>query len=91
MQTLYVQTKVLECSCLRACVHDSIQTILNEKNRDSFKLSDLSTANKINNGTSHDAITDCLNSIDLAKIIFKKTNHIWNDALLLTTKKDTEN
>ena len=32
-----------------------------------------------------------MNSIDLAKIIFKKTNHIWNDALLLTTKKDTEN
>ena len=71
--------------------NDSIQTILNEKNRDSFKLADLSTANKINNGTSHDAITDCLNSIDLAKIIFKKTNDIWNDALLLTTKKDTEN
>ena len=31
-----------------------------------------------------------MNSIDLAKIIFKKTNDIWNDALLLTTKKDTE-
>jgi len=70
---------------------DAIKTILNEKNRVSFKLSDLCIANNIDNGENHDAITDCLNSIDLAKIIMKKTGNIWNDALLLTTKKDTEN
>jgi len=70
---------------------DAIKTILNDKNRHSFKLSDLSIANNIDNGTSHDAITDCSNTIDVAKIIYEKTNNVWNDALLLTTKKDTEN
>ena len=69
----------------------SIKTIMSEKNRPSFKLSDLSTANNIDNGENHDALNDCLNTIDLARIIFKKTNNIWNDSLKLTTKKDTEN
>ena len=39
----------------------------------SFKLADLCEANSIDNGTSHDAITDCLNTIALAEIIYKKT------------------
>ena len=64
---------------------------MSEKNRPSFKLSDLSTANDINNGTSHDALNDCLNTIDLARIILKNTNDIWNDSLKLTTRTDTEN
>jgi len=70
---------------------DSIKTILNEKNRASFKLGDLCIANNIDNGALHDSTTDCLNTIDVGKIIMKKTKDIWNDALLLTTKKDTEN
>ena len=70
---------------------DSIKTIMSEKNRPSFKLSDLSTANDINNGESHDALNDCLNTIDLARIILKNTNDIWNDSLKLTTRTDTEN
>ena len=70
---------------------DSIKTILNEKNRTSFKLGDLCIANNIDNGELHDSTTDCLNTIEVGKIIMKKTNNIWNDALLLTTKKDTEN
>lgn len=70
---------------------DSINTIMSEKNRPSFKLSDLSIANNIDNGESHDALNDCLNTIDLARIIFNKSNKIWNDSLKSTTKKDTEN
>ena len=27
----------------------------------------------------------------IAEIIYKKTNNIWNDALITTNKKDTEN
>ena len=70
---------------------DAIKTKLSEKGRDSFKLADLSEANNINNGTSHEAITDCLNTISLSEIIYKKTNDIWNDALITASKKDAEN
>ena len=70
---------------------DVIKTKLSEKGRDSFKLADLCEANNINNGTSHEAITDCLNTISISEIIYKKTNSIWKDALITTNKKDTEN
>jgi len=70
---------------------DAIKTKLSEKGRDSFKLVDLCEANNINNGTSHDAVTDCLNTIALSKIIYEKTNSIWHDALVTTSSKDTEN
>ena len=71
--------------------NDVFKTILSEKGRDSFKLADLCKANSIDNGISHDAITDCLNTISLAKIIYKKTPEIWNAALSTTSKKDVEN
>ena len=51
---------------------DAIKTKLSEKGRVSFKLTDLSEANNINNGTSHQAITDVLNTISLSAIIYKK-------------------
>jgi exodeoxyribonuclease I len=70
---------------------NGLKTILSVKNRNSFKLVDLCTANLIDNGASHDAVTDCLNTIGIAEIIYKKTNDIWNDALITTSKKDTEN
>lgn len=70
---------------------DAIKTQLSEKGRDSFKLVDLCEANNINNGTSHEAITDCLNTISISEIIYKKTNSIWKDALTTANKKDTEN
>ena len=70
---------------------DAIKTKLSEKGRDSFKLVDLCEANNINNGTSHEAVTDCLNTISISEIIYKKTNSIWKDALITTNKKDTEN
>ena len=70
---------------------DGIKTILSEKKRDSFKLVDLCKANSIDNGTSHNAVIDCLNTLSIADIIYKKTNNIWNDALITTNKKDTEN
>ena len=71
--------------------NNAFKTILSDKGRDSFKLADLCKANSIDNGTSHDAITDCLNTISLAEIIYKKTPEIWNAALLTTAKKDVEN
>ena len=70
--------------------NDAFKTVLTDKGRPSFKLEDLCKANSIDNGTSHDAITDCLNTISLAEIIFKKTPDIWNAALLTTTKKELE-
>ena len=70
---------------------NGIKTKLSEKGRPSFKLVDLCEANSIDNGTSHDAVTDCLNTIAIAEIIYKKTNNVWNDALITTNKKDTEN
>ena len=70
---------------------DAIKTKLSEKGRDSFKLVDLCEANNIDNGTSHEAITDCLNTISISEIIYKKTNSIWKDALITTSKKDAEN
>ena len=70
---------------------DSIKTILSEKNRPSFKLSDLSTANNIDNGDHHNAVSDCLNTISVARLIFNKTNDLWKESLKLTTRKDTEN
>ena len=70
---------------------DAIKTKLSEKGRDSFKLVDLCEANNINNGTSHEAITDCLNTISISEIIYKKTNSIWKDALITASKKDAEN
>ena len=70
---------------------NGLKTILSEKKRDSFKLDDLCKANSIDNGISHDAVTDCLNTISVAEIIYKKTNNIWNDALITTSKKDTQN
>ena len=70
---------------------DAFKTNLSDKGRPSFKLEDLCKANSIDNGTSHDAITDCLNTISLAEIIYKKTPDIWNAALLTTNKKDVEN
>ena len=71
--------------------NNSLKTILSEKGRPSFKLDDLCKANSINNGTSHDAITDCLNTIAVADIIYKKTPEIWNAALNTASKKDVEN
>ena len=70
---------------------DSIKTILSDKNRPSFKLSDLSTANNIDNGDHHNSVSDCLNTISVAQLIFNKTNDLWNESLKLTTKRDTEN
>ena len=70
---------------------DAIKTKLSEKGRDSFKLVDLSEANNIDNGTSHDPVVDCLNTISISEIIYKKTNSIWKDALITANKKDTEN
>ena len=70
---------------------NGIKTKLSEKGRPSFKLVDLCEANSIDNGTSHDAVTDCLNTLAIAEIIYKKTNNVWNDALITTNKKDTEN
>ena len=69
----------------------SLKTILNEKNRPSFKLSDLSEANEIDNGESHDAITDCLNTIEIAKLVKKNSEKIWKDSMITMTKKETEN
>ena len=68
---------------------NALKTKLSEKGRPSFKLVDLCEANSIDNGTSHDAMTDCLNTIAVAEIIYKKTNHIWRDALITTNKIDT--
>ena len=68
---------------------NAIKTKLSEKGRPSFKLVDLCEANSINNGTSHDAMTDCLNTIAVADIIYKKNNDIWKDALITTSKIDT--
>ena len=70
---------------------NTLKTILNDKNRPSFKLSDLSIANEIDNGESHDAITDCLNTVEIAKLVKEKNQKTWEDALITTTKKDTEN
>ena len=71
--------------------NDAFKTILSDKGRPSFKLDDLCKANSIDNGTSHDAIIDCLNCISLAEMIYKKTPEIWNAALSTTSKKDVEN
>ena len=70
---------------------DGLKTKLSSKGRPSFKLVDLCFANSIDNGISHDAVTDCLNTVGVAEIIYKKTNNLWNDALITTNKKDTEN
>ena len=70
---------------------DAFKTILSDKGRPSFKLEDLCKANSIDNGVTHDAVTDCLNTTSLAEIIYKKTPEIWNAALLTTSKKDVEN
>ena len=69
----------------------AFKTILSDKGRPSFRLEDLCKANSINNGTSHDAITDCLNTISLAEIIYKKTPEIWDAALNTAAKNDVEN
>jgi exodeoxyribonuclease I len=68
-----------------------LKTKLSDKGRPSFKLVDLCEVNSINNGEAHDAVTDCLNTIGIAEIIYKKTNDIWKDALITSSKKDTEN
>ena len=70
---------------------NGIKTNLSAKGRPSFKLADLCLANSIDNGMNHDAVTDCLNTLAIAEIAYKKTNDIWNDALVTTNKKDTEN
>ena len=70
---------------------NAIKTKLSDKGRDSFKLVDLCEANNINNGTSHDPVVDCLNTISISEIIYKKTNSIWKDALITAYKKDAEN
>ena len=69
----------------------AFKTILSDKGRPSFRLEDLCKANSINNGNSHDAITDCLNTISLAQIIYKKTPEIWDAALNTAAKNDVEN
>ena len=69
---------------------NALKTKLSEKGRPSFKLVDLCEANSINNGTSHDAMTDCLNTIAVADIIYKKTNDIWKDALITTSRGDAD-
>ena len=70
---------------------NGLKTKLSEKGRPSFKLVDLCEANSIDNGVSHNAVIDCINTLAIADIIYKKTNNIWNDALITTSKKDTEN
>ena len=75
----------LACNRAPSTVADAFSTILSDKGRDSFKLADLCKANSIDNGTSHDAITDCLNTVALAEIVYKKTPEIWNAALSTTS------
>ena len=69
----------------------AFKTILSDKGRPSFRLEDLCKANSINNGNSHDAITDYLNTISLAQIIYKKTPEIWDASLNTAAKNDVEN
>ena len=70
---------------------NSIKTQLSKKtNRPSFKLADLCEANNIDNGTSHNALVDTLNTHGVGRIIYNNAKKIWDDALITSSKSDTE-
>ncbi len=56
------------------------KTIKNLKGKDSFRLEDLSYANKINHN-AHDAMGDVKATIELAKIIRNKLPKIWSECI----------
>ena len=69
----------------------SIKTQLDKKNnRPSFKLVNLCEANDINNGTSHNALVDTLNTHAIGKIIYNNAKPLWDIALTTTSKLETE-
>jgi exodeoxyribonuclease-1 len=70
---------------------NSIKTQLSKKtNRPSFKLVDLCEANNIDNGTSHNALVDTLNTLGIGKVIYDNAKTLWDIALTTTSKLETE-
>ena len=69
---------------------DVIKTELTEKGHDKFKLDSLSKLNSFNNGKSHNAVTDSLDALSVAKLVRQNTPEIWEASLKTTSRGDTE-
>ncbi len=70
----------------------TFKTTFNEKGREVYKLDQLARDNLVS-GTGkkfkfHDALDDVKATIEIAKIIKKKTPQLWNSALRTMTKND---
>ena len=67
-----------------------IATEINEKGNDTFRLESLSRINNFNNGKSHEAVTDVLNTISVAGAIKKNCPDVWEASLKTASKLDAE-
>ena len=66
---------------------NSIAVPLNENNKPSFKLKNLTRVNQIAHDNAHDAMGDVIATLELAKKIKDKAGEVW-DALLIYKKGD---
>jgi len=66
---------------------NSIVVPLNENNKPSFKLENLTRVNQIAHDNAHDAMGDVIATLELAKKIKDKAGEVW-DALLIYKKGD---
>ena len=66
---------------------DCIKTPISDKNNPVFKLDKLAPMNGIKHNDAHSAISDCLATVEIAKLLNKTAPNVWK-ASLMTTNKD---
>ena len=67
----------------------TLKNSLNEKGNAVYKLDQMAPLNGIQHDDAHSAIGDCIATMEIAKIIFKKAPNVWKASQLTTDKIKT--
>ncbi len=67
----------------------TLKNSLNEKGNAVYKLDKMAPLNGIKHSDAHSALGDCIATMEIAKIIFKKAPNVWKASLLTTDKNKT--
>ena len=67
----------------------TLKNSLNEKGNAVYKLDKMAPLNGIKHSDAHSALGDCIATMEIAKIIFKKAPNVWTASLLTTDKNKT--
>ena len=67
----------------------TLKNSLNEKGNAVYKLDQMAPLNGIQHDDAHSAIGDCIATMEIVKIIFKKALNVWKASQLTTDKIKT--